>query len=71
MPDCRTWVMCQGHWEVRKVSSRRERVRFGFRMILLAAMWWVDKSGETGWEPRESWSRKSSKGGAVGKGRGG
>lgn len=51
-------------------KQERERVRFGFRKIPLAAMWWVDQRGETGWEPRESWGRKSWKGGAVGKGRG-
>lgn len=38
----------------------RDRVRFCFRKIPLAAMWWVDHCWkQTGWEPRGSWDRKS------------
>lgn len=46
----------------------KDRVRFCFRKILLAAMWWVDqRRTKAGWKPRGSWGRKSPKGGAVGK----
>lgn len=59
MPGYRALTWSQGHWRVRSISSRGETVRFGFNKIPLAAMWWVNQSGETGWEPRGIWSRKT------------
>lgn len=50
-------------------KQRRDRVSFGFRSIPLAAMWWVDQGGETGWEPRGSWVRKSHTERGCGEGR--
>ena len=49
----------------------RDQIRFDFKKIPLAAMWWVDQSREIGWERRGIWCRKSFQDEVVGKEGGG